>query len=282
MKQILPFFITFFFTLSAFPLHGIPVEMGIQARGDMRFRDSFDTGIENFRSSVIGYQPNVVQVKGIHQDFTGEVWIRFREVAGPNHSFGIALGKYFLPAVEIREFRPDPSIYYTRWTYTASYLMFTYHYIMDYGEWRFFRKWRPELGIGFGLIPGPDWKGAGFRISGGEYTSVESYQHANFGSITRMETAFTRPLSRHLFFRAGIGLNYVHISGYSGTVHGLRGGYYVIDNQGYAPITENTALFIPPDSVLGEDFDRYVPTITGRAKLTLGTAGIFISIGARF
>ncbi len=282
MKRITAFFITFFLFLPFGVSHAIPFEVGLQVRGDYRFRDKFDLGIENFRSSLTNSEPTILKSDGIKALGVMEAWIRFSGVIGDESHFGLAIGNYYIPSVVLDEYRNGPEVYHANWDFRATYLMFTYHYAFERGRRGFLWGWRPEIGGGFGYAPNASWKSYGYRIKDGNYTEQSAYQESNFGTLLRLEAGLSRMFNRHLFYRIGLSLDYLNISSMSGSVQGLNGGYYVMGNGGIVPITENITTLIAPESVTGSDYQSYIPPIQGRSSFTMGTMGIFFSAGARF
>ncbi len=285
MIRFTPLFFTIFLLWITLPLANIhPLDLygGVAGAYHTKYQDGFDNGVDRFHSNALYYGPRIWRGKSFDSFGALEAYFRVGDFAGPQHSVGFLYTSYRLPVVELADYTPPDSFFQNSWYFTADSLMITYHYQFAPFRFKYLKKWIPELGGGFGIVLSPQWKGEGWTYSNYYgFLSHNTDQSAEYGNSARLELAMIRYFTSHLYLRLALTGSYVHISGFTGSVQNSEGGWYVLEDGGFAPISTSTIGLIPPDTVTDTGYTGFMHTVTGRGSLTIGSTSFSLGVGIK-
>ncbi|MCE9597527.1 MAG: hypothetical protein K8S54_06125 [Spirochaetia bacterium] len=256
-----------------------PFEIGMTGSAGFRSPSSFDTGLENFRTSL---SPTVIAASK-HSSFnnmpSAEGWFRIGDVISDQSFFGLMFGRTYAPDISIRQFRSDGVYFTSKWNFLIPYFGLTYHYRFRPLE---SRHWSYEVGGTFGFVTEPRWRTDGYYQSRFQLSRLQTSHRAAYGSLLRVEGAVLKSVGDYVFLRAGLSHTFMYMGRFSGNVNGNDGYWVNLRNGGLFPLAASQFLqtfAVDPDPILGP---TQVSLIRKQTELSLGISQIFVSVGFRF
>lgn len=261
----------------------VTVEVGASYAAGRRQTDRFSRGMEKYRSTLSVTTANVVDADDFGPLSSAEFFLRLGDLFGErgHHQIGLVGGSFDIPTIRIRELRSDARGSTLDWRFRVQYLLFTYHY-SDVMPWRLLRRWRWELGGGFGFAPSARWTSKGYLYGPGQLASLDVNQSSGSGNALRFELGVSRALGEYSFIRLSTSMTYVYLGDWTGRINSADGQWFYLRNGGlFALSAANFSL--TPTLILDEQLGLTQGLLADRkADVPIGALEVRISTGVRF